>query len=167
MGDGAVEIRWPEEARPELSAFHAVNQLQMAAAPEHVWGWLCRPDLWPRYYANARLVRRLDGQWPQVALGSRFRWFTFGVVVTSQIVEFEPQRRLAWSARELGAKGHHGWVLDPLDEGTFVHTEETQRGWAARLTRPLLRPAMVRMHQRWLQGLAKVAAEGPPPPPGE
>jgi len=29
----------------------------------------------------------------------------------------------------------------------------------------VLRPMMVRLHQRWLEGLAKVAAEGGPPPP--
>jgi hypothetical protein len=28
-----------------------------------------------------------------------------------------------------------------------------------------MRPLMVRFHQRWLEGLARVAAEGPPPPP--
>jgi hypothetical protein len=49
--------------------------------------------------------------------------------------------------------------------GTFVRTEETQKGWGITLAKPILRPAMVRFHQRWLEGLSKVAAEGPPPAP--
>ncbi len=81
------------------------------------------------------------------------------------MVEYEPHERLAWSAQGLGSKGHHAWILDRREGGTSIHTEETQRGWGINLAKPLLRPMMVRMHQRWLEGLAKVAAEGPPPPP--
>lgn len=158
-------IRWPDEHRPEASSFHAVNRIQIGAQPERVWAWLRRPDLWPRYYANARLVRHLEGPWPEVGLGSRWRWLTFGVLVTSELVEFEPHSRLAWSASELGGRGHHGWLLEPRDEGTAVLTEETQRGPGIALAKPLLRPLMVHFHQRWLEGLARVAAEGSPPPP--
>jgi uncharacterized protein YndB with AHSA1/START domain len=158
-------IRWPEEHRPEVSSFLAVNENQIDADPERVWAWLGRPDLWPRYYSNARLVRHLDGPWPEIELGSRWRWLTFGVLVTSEIVEFEPHGRLAWSARELGARGHHAWLLEAREGGARVHTEETQRGWATTLVGPVMRPLMVRFHQRWLEGLARVAAEGPPPAP--
>ncbi len=52
-------IRWPEEHRPEVSAFLAVNELEIDAEPEAVWAWLVRPDLWSRYYPNARLVRHI------------------------------------------------------------------------------------------------------------
>ena len=49
--------------------------------------------------------------------------------------------------------------------GTLIHTEETQRGWAVRLARPVMQPAMVRFHQRWVDGLGRVAAERPPVAP--
>ena len=49
--------------------------------------------------------------------------------------------------------------------GTFVHTEETQKGFGMQLIKPVLRPLMVRLHQRWLEGLSRKAAEGPPPAP--
>jgi len=162
---GESAIRWPEEHRPEFSAIHAVNELQIDADPERIFAWLRRPDLWPSYYGNCRFVRHLEGPWPEVELGSRFRWFTFGVIVSSQIVEFEPPERIAWSAKELGASGHHGWVLEKAGGGTFVRTEETQRGWGMRLAAPAMSRLMPRYHQRWLEGLALVAAEGPPPPP--
>ncbi|MGH2956355.1 MAG: SRPBCC family protein [Solirubrobacterales bacterium] len=158
-------IRWPQGHEPERSLLHAVNELQIDAEPERVFAWLRRPDLWPSYYGNSRFVRRRGGPWPEVALGSRFRWVTFGVIVHSEIVEFDPPARLAWSARELGASGHHAWLLESREGGTFVHTEETQRGWAMGLAAPAMRRLMPRYHQRWLEGLARVVAQGPPPPP--
>ena len=161
---GETVISWPDEHRPEASAFHAVNELQIPAEPELVWAWLCRPELWPRYYANARLIRHLGGPWPELGPGSRFRWLTFGAFVTSEVVEHQPHERLAWSAKSLAGAGHHGWLLRPRSGGTFVRTEETQRGLGMQLIKPALRPLMVRVHQRWLEGLSRAAAGGPPPP---
>ena len=165
MSDGATVISWPDEHTPENSAFHAVNELQMQAQPEAIWAWLCRPDLWPTYYSNARLIKHLGGPWPELELGSRFRWFSFGAFVTSEVVEYEPTERIAWDAKVLGGRGYHGWLLRPQEGGTYARTEETQKGWGIQAVKPALRPMMVRLHQRWLEGLSRVAAEGPPPPP--
>ena len=162
---GETVISWPDEHTPKASAFHAVNELQIPAEPEVVWAWLCRADLWPSYYSNARRVKHLEGPWPEIELGSRWRWLTFGAFVTSELVEYQPKQRLAWSAKELGGRGHHGWVLRRQAGGTFVRTEETQRGLGIRLAKPALRPLMVRFHQRWLEGLSRVASEGAPPAP--
>jgi uncharacterized protein YndB with AHSA1/START domain len=163
VSDGETIIRWPEEYRPEVCSWHAVNELQIEADPEAVFAWLRRPDLWPSYYWNARLVKHQGGPWPEIGMGSRWRWLTFGVIVNSEVVELEENRRLAWSAKALGASGHHGWVLSERDGGTFVRTEETQRGWATKLSAPLMSRLQVRIHQRWLEGLARVAPGGPPP----
>jgi hypothetical protein len=163
MSGGDTVISWPDEHTPERSAFHAVNELQMQAEPDAVWAWLCRPDLWPTYYSNARFIKHLDGPWPEVELGSRFRWFSFGAFVTSEVVEYEPSGRISWDAKVLGGQGYHGWVLRPQDGGTFVRTEETQKGPGIQVVKPVLRPLMVRLHQRWLEGLSRVATEGPPP----
>ncbi len=157
-------VRFPDQHRPEVSSFIARNELQIAAPRENVWEWLVRPDLWPSFYSNAKFVRHLEGPWPRVGLGSRWRWLTFGALITTELVEDEPQSHLAWSASGLGASGHHGWVLEERDGGTYVVTEETQRGWGIALAKPALRPLMVRYHQRWLEGLARVAAEPPPAP---
>jgi uncharacterized protein YndB with AHSA1/START domain len=160
---GESVIDWPDEHTPERSAFHAVNELQIPAAPELIWAWLIRPDLWPSYYSNAKFIKHLDGPWPVIELGSRFRWWSFGAFVTSEVVEYVPAERISWDASELGGNGYHGWLLRPQDGGTFVRTEETQKGWGIQLAKPALRPLMVRFHQRWLEGLARVAAGGPPP----
>jgi uncharacterized protein YndB with AHSA1/START domain len=158
-------LSWPDEHTPDVSVFHAVNELEMPAKPEAVWAWLVRPDLWPSYYSNARLIKHLGGAWPELELGSRFRWLTFGALITSEVIEYAPTERLAWSAKSLAGSGHHGWVLQPRDGGTFVRTEETQKGLGMRLIKPALRPLMVRMHQRWLEGLSRVASQGAPPAP--
>ena len=81
MSDGETVISWPDEHTPERSVFHAVNELQMQAEPDVVWAWLCRPDLWSRYYSNAKFIKHLGGAWPKLELGSRFRWFSFGAFV--------------------------------------------------------------------------------------
>ena len=163
MSDGETVISWPDEHTPERSVFHAVNELQMQAEPDVVWAWLCRPDLWPTYYSNAKFIKHLGGAWPELKLGSRFRWWSFGAFVTSEVVEYEPPERIAWDAKVLGGRGHHGWVLRPASGGTYVRTEETQKGPGIQVARPVLRPMMVRFHQRWLEGLSRVATEGPPP----
>jgi hypothetical protein len=163
VSDGKSVISWPEEHTPERSAFHAVNELRMPAEPAVVFAWICRPDLWPTYYSNAKFIKHLGGPWPKLELGSRFRWWSFGAFVTSQVVEYEPPERIAWDAKVLGGRGHHGWVLWPEAGGTFVRTEETQKGPGIQVVKPALRPMMVRLHQRWLEGLSRVAAEGQPP----
>jgi uncharacterized protein YndB with AHSA1/START domain len=163
--DDETVLSWPDEYRPEVTAFHAVNELQIAAEPEAVWAWLCRPDLWPSYYGNARLIKHLDGPWPRLEPGSRWRWLTFGAFITSEVVEFEPGQRLAWSAKSLAGSGHHGWLLRSQAGGTFVRTEETQKGFAMQLVKPVLRPLMEHQHQRWLEGLSTKAEAGPPPAP--
>jgi uncharacterized protein YndB with AHSA1/START domain len=165
VADGETVIDWPEGHRPEESVFRAVNELQIPAEPEVVWAWLCRPDLWGRYYSNAKLIKHLAGPWPKLELGSRFRWLTFGAIVTSEVVSCEPGRSLAWDAKSMAGSGYHGWVLTRREGGTFVRTEETQKGFGIRLLSPVLRPMMVRLHQRWLEGLSRVATEGPPPAP--
>jgi uncharacterized protein YndB with AHSA1/START domain len=165
MSDGETVLSWPDEYRPEAAAFHAVNELQIPAEPAAVWAWLCRPDLWPSYYGNARMIKHLGGPWPELQLGSRFRWLTFGALITSEVVEYEPTQRLAWSAKSMAGSGHHGWVLRSQAGGTFVRTEETQKGLGMQIIKPALRPLMERLHQRWLDGLSRKAMEGPPPAP--
>jgi uncharacterized protein YndB with AHSA1/START domain len=165
VSDGDTVLDWPDEYRPETAAFHAVNELQIPAEPEVVWAWLVRPDLWPSYYGNARMIKHLGGPWPKLELGSRFRWLTFGALITSEVVEYEPGRLLAWDAKSMAGSGQHGWLLRRQAGGTFVRTEETQKGLGMQIIKPVLRPMMVHFHQRWLEGLSKKASEGPPPAP--
>lgn len=154
-------VRWPAGHEPAGAAINEVNTGTSHAAPQAVWAWLVRPDRWTAYYGNARRVRHLAGPWPEIALGSRFSWVTFGAPVTTEITEFEPFERLAWTGSGLGSRGHHAWVLTARPGGrTDIYTEETQRGTASKLLSPALAPAMRRMHQRWVDNLAHIAESG-------
>ena len=100
----------------------------------------------------------IEGGGP-LALGTTFHWNTFGVRVHTVVEEFEPPHRLAWSGKAFGTSAYHGWVLEADGEGTRIVTEETQRGVVASVARLYLRRALHKHHQRWLEGLARVAAE--------
>jgi hypothetical protein len=153
-------VIFPDGARPEQSPVFAHNELFIAAPPERVWPWLVRAVRWPEWYANARDVR-VDGG-GDLAHGVRFDWITFGVRVHTKIEEMVLHRRLSWSGRGLGATAYHGWVIVPVEGGCKVITEETQRGFVASIGRAFLQRGLHKWHQRWLEGLARMAASGAP-----
>jgi uncharacterized protein YndB with AHSA1/START domain len=162
-----ARIRWPEDYHPSRTPIHVRNELRMPASPAVVWAWLIRAELWPRWYPNSHRVRIVNGPRPDLAPGSRFRWWTFGVPIDSTVAEFVPCERLAWTARGIGVRAYHAWLLRPAGDGCHVLTEETQRGWAARLGSLVMPNRMLRGHQVWLETLAGKAAGGPPPPPAQ
>lgn len=165
-GPDPLAVRWPEGHAPQGADIHVVNRATSAAGAQEIWAWLVRPELWGRYYANARLIRPQAGAWPTLETGSRFRWLTFGALVSTTVTECEPLQRLAWSGGGLGSVGHHAWVISERGPGeTLITTEETQRGTPVRLLAPVLRPAMLHWHQRWADALARIAETGPPPRP--
>jgi len=141
---------------------YTYNALDVAAPPERVWAWLVRPSTWPSYYDNASNVRFVDGVGSELALGARFRWRTFNVTVETTVTELVPNERLAWAGKTVGGTGYHGWVIEPAAGGCHVVTEETQRGIVPSLGRWFLRRGLLVQHQRWLEGLARMAARGVP-----
>lgn len=156
-------LQWPEQFHPTRAAIFVSNELSMSAPAERIWAWLVRAELWPSWYPNARNVRIEQGPRPDLALGTRFRWRTFGVTIESTVEEFAPRERIAWSARGLGVRAYHGWLIEKTAAGCHVVTEETQNGILARLGGLLMPNRMHRYHQIWLEQLNAKAAEGPPP----
>ena len=158
-----MPIRWPEEFDPAGSPVFVSNELDIAAPPVAVWAWLLRAELWPTWYSNSRNVRILEGPRPDLAHGTRFRWWTFGVRIESVVREFEPYERLAWDARAPGIRAYHAWLLTRTAAGCHVLTEETQHGFIARLGKLFLPNRMHRGHQHWLERLEQKARAGLPP----
>ena len=156
-------MRWPAAHVPEGASIYVSNRTLTTADPELAWAWLIRPEQWSRFYGNARRIRHRSGPWPELALGSRFSWVTFGAPVTTEITEFEPFKRLAWTGTAPGATAHHAWLLDASGPKREIVTEETQRGFLPRLLRPTMRPAMLRQHQSWIDELARLAESGEMP----
>jgi hypothetical protein len=157
-------VNWPPGHEPSSAAISEINTGRSSATPEEVWAWLARPDRWNAYYNNVGRVRHHSGPWPEIALGSRFAWTTFGTRVATEVTEYEPFERLAWSARAIGAHAHHAWVLTATgDGGTQIYTHETQHGALPRLLRAAMAPKMREMHQRWVDGLCRIAESGQRP----
>ncbi len=157
-------MRWPEGAEPERSVVHARNELVISAPRERVWRWLVRAALWPEWYGNCGWLRFRNGDGPDLAPGTEFVWKTFGVRVKSRVIVFDPLNELGWNATAFGLTAFHGWELNALPGGaTRVITEETQRGPLTALGRWYLRRGLLREHQHWLEGLARMAASGDPP----
>jgi uncharacterized protein YndB with AHSA1/START domain len=157
-------IRWPAEYAPAATPVHVRNELEMDVAPEIVWAWLVRAQLWPTWYSNSAKVRFLSGTPPDLARDTRFRWRTFGVGLESCVVEFVPRERIAWKARGVGVDAYHAWLIERTARGgSHVLTEETQHGWLARLAALVMPRRMQKFHQMWLEQLRDVASSGLPP----
>jgi len=139
------------------------NELDMEAAPDVVWAWLIRAQLWPTWYSNSSRVVFIEGPSPDLTAHTRFRWKTFGISLESRVREFLPCERIAWDARGLGVDAYHAWVISSTSRGSHVITEETQHGWLARLGDFLMPRRMGKYHQLWLEQLREHSTRGWPP----
>lgn len=158
-----LEVQWSNHYEPRNCPVHVRNELDMAASRDRVWAWLIRATLWPTWYANSANVQFLAGPGPDLKKGTRFRWKTFGITITSTVIEYVPHERIAWDAHAFGLDVYHAWVLQPSAQGCHVLTEETQHGWLARLGKLLVPNRMYKFHQLWLERLANQAQAGLPP----
>jgi Polyketide cyclase / dehydrase and lipid transport len=156
-----ASIRWPERYRPEATAFHVRKELEMPFSPEIAWAWLVRAEGWPRWCPEFKEVV-IKGGGPDLKPGSEFRWKAFGVALLSRVEEFAPLERLAWSARSTGIDAYHAWLIERLPSGCRVVTEETQKGWVARLNNALRPGSVGRIHEAWLDRLLRKGREGTP-----
>jgi len=154
-------IRWPEGYAPDRTAVHVRRELDMPVPPEAVWPWVVRAGLWSTWYPEFHDVV-IEGGGPDLRLGVRFRWRTFGVTLDSKVEEFVPFERLAWSARSRGIDAYHAWLIERLPSGCHVVTEETQNGWVARLNSALRPGSVGGIHQIWLERLLEKAKGGQP-----
>ncbi|MBD9358687.1 SRPBCC domain-containing protein [Methylomonas albis] len=155
-------IQWPEHYHPQNCPVHVRNELDMAAKPEQIWAWLVRAPLWPNWYVNSANLRLLETAGTELKPGTRFRWKTFGITITSTVLEYVPNERLAWDAKGLGVDAYHAWLLRPSTNGCDVLTEETQHGWLACLSQLFLPNRMSKYHQIWLESLQGKALSGLP-----
>lgn len=157
-----MPINWPDKYHPSHTSVHVTNSLSVTVKPEHLWAWLIRAQLWPTWYPNSSDVVFLNSSGPDLGLGTRFRWKTFGVTIESEVHEFEPFRRLAWNAVGTGVDAYHAWLFEPRPAACNILTEETQNGFLAKLGSIAMPNRMHKYHQIWLECLRDRARAGPP-----
>ena len=158
MSSFADVSAWPTDLRPEVAPVYTRNERFIDASCEAVWAPLIRAAGWPEFYANSADVRFERGEGPDLAPGTVFSWRTFGLRVRTRVVEFQPNRCLAWRGDELYGRGLHTWLLVPERAGCLVVTEEVQSGLIPFVARWYLRRGLLRWHQQWLDGLAERAS---------
>jgi len=147
-------VRWPDGFAPETADLFAHNELEIHAPCAQVWAALIAAPRWPTWYANARDVQ-LDAGGDVLTAGTRFRWVTFGLAVTSEVHELVENSRLAWFGHADGLDAYHAWSLAPAGDGCRVVTEETSHGAAARALRDRQPRAIHDGHDGWLRDLQR------------
>jgi uncharacterized protein YndB with AHSA1/START domain len=159
--ESSKKMKWPSGFEPENSSVYARNEIAIAAPAERVWRWLIRAARWPDWYSNSGRVKFLSGTAPDLAAGTEFRWKTFGAIIRSKVLVFEPPHELGWDARGV-LRAYHGWLIEPATNGCRVVTEECQNGILPVLAWWYLRPMLLRGHQNWVESLRRVAEGGEP-----
>ncbi|MEO6023374.1 MAG: SRPBCC family protein, partial [Burkholderiales bacterium] len=114
------EIIWPAHYQPSHCPIHVRNEIDIAAPADHVWAWLIRAPLWPTWYVNSANVRIISITSPDLALGTTFRWKTFGVNIESIVQEFVPGERIAWNGTAFGLEVYHAWLIQKTATGCHV-----------------------------------------------
>ena len=155
-------IRWPQDMTPSRSPIHFTNELEVAVSPETIWSLLVDTAAWPSFYPGVEHVELLGGHQP-LRLGTRFETNLAGQDVYASVQEFEPMTRIAWGGGPKASpesRAYHAWIITPTPNGTHLWTEETMQGplWIE-----LAKQApdiFWRTHQKLLEDLAKVAAQG-------
>ncbi|MEV0848621.1 SRPBCC domain-containing protein [Streptomyces sp. NPDC049954] len=167
-----AKVTWPTRYDPKISAIYALNDIDVKAPPETVWGLLTDAENWSGHFPPEDQVKILSPG-TELALGTRFSRVTVGFPMSLKVTELEPHRRLSWETvvdgDTTGSSAYHGWVITPTDEGCHVLTEETQQGpfFLEELGRK--NPgALYRYHQDWVERLAEAAeAQAARPPRSE
>jgi hypothetical protein len=152
---------WPARMTPDSVPVFTSNELRTSVAAESLWPILIAVADWPTWYPHAANIRTADGQ-PTLSLGSVFTWKTLGTRVTTEVVEFEPARAIAWSARGSLSRGFHRFDFAPTDDGgCVISTREVETGIGPRLIPGRLKRDLLRVHQIWLEELVKRASAAP------
>jgi hypothetical protein len=148
---------WPAGLTPDSVPVFTSNELRTTVAPDALWPILIAVAEWPTWYPYAANIRTTDGA-PILSLGSVFTWKTLGTRVTTEVVEFEPARSLAWTARGSLSRGFHRFDFRPTDDGgCVISTEEVETGIGPRLIPGRLKRDLQRVHQIWLEALVQRA----------
>jgi len=163
------DILWPNGYVPGFTDNYCSNEVIVSGVTvEELWPLLNTPHLWTTYYANSANTRFHDGKGPELAMGARFYFETFGFPVEAEVVlhvapVLGQAARVAWhgwagTTPDDRLDVHHAWLIEALSGGRVrILTQETQVGKPAQAL-ALARPnPMINGHQDWLDGLVAAA----------
>ena len=125
-------------------------EVEVEAPPERVWDVLTGVEAWSRWHPGISFAV-LRGP---MAPGTPLHWRGDGMRIRSVVTEVGEGRRVAWTARTLGARGFHRWTLEPQgSSSTRILSEEVWRGLPVLLLRGTLRKTLTASRTVWLERL--------------
>jgi uncharacterized protein YndB with AHSA1/START domain len=131
----------------------ARHQILINASLEKVWRLLSDINHWSAWQPDISSAV-LDGT---LTPGTMFRWKSGGSRVVSQLQDVEPQHRLGWTGKAMGARARHLWILEPQSDGVLVRTEESFEGWVVFLLKRRMQKTLDKSLQAWMVQLKKTA----------
>ena len=151
-------ISWPRGHAPTAAVVFAHNAVDVNAPAQKVWALLTDCEAWPRWYRHCSDVSILRGG-PGLQAQGKFRFKTLGRFFEPEVVTFQPNRQLIWSAKgPARTSGSHAWLIEETRKGCRLITEEAQTGLALMLVAGRIRAQLLTAHEDWVRSL-KVLAE--------
>ncbi len=132
-------------------------EIGIAAPPDRVWRILSAIADWPSWNQDIRFAR-VDGP---VAAGTRFRWKSGPLAITSTVEDVVSAHRIGWTGRTIGLRARHVWTLTDDGGGTRVRTDESLTGVLPRLFAGPIRKSVQQSLDKWLAMLQATAEAGP------
>jgi len=132
----------------------ARGEIDIAAAPEVVWGVLSDIDGWPGWNPDIASAE-LDGE---LAPGSTFRWKAGPGTIKSTLRHVDPPREIGWTGKTFGINAVHVHRLEQRGDSTRVISEESWGGLPVRLLRRRMQKTLQKALDEGLQPL-KAEAE--------
>jgi len=127
--------------------------IDIAAAPEVVWGVLSDIDGWPTWNPSIASAE-LDGE---LVHGSTFRWKAGPGTITSTLRHVDPPRELGWTGKTFGINAVHVHRLEQRGDSTRVISEESWDGLPVRLLRGRMQKTLQKALDDGLQSLGAEA----------
>jgi len=125
------------------------DEILIDAPLERVWGLHTDISSWSGWLPDID-ASTIEGP---LAVGTVFRWQTYGLSIESTIQEIDPPRRIVWSGPAQGITAIHVWTMTPSVEGVVVHTEESWEGDPVRAQPKEMQQALDGSLRAWLQSL--------------
>ena len=83
--------------------------------------------------------------------GSRFKWKTAGMSISSVIHTITPYTNFGWSGKSMGLVAVHNWHLTEVKKQTEVKVEESMDGILARWFKSMFTKNLEKSMQKWLE----------------
>ena len=153
---------WPAPNTPATTPFYVSNEIEINAPVNVVWSWMVRVAWFHKWYRVWKNVRLEDGngRLDIEKVGDVLLHKVDGFNLRTTIIDFVEDKQIAWTGGQHGMEGVHSWIFIPTDNGTYVRTEETLKGWYVPIIKPILKRKISKWHDYWLSQLKYYAEQG-------